>query len=91
MATDKDKGLLGGAADIVGGASDIVRGTTSGLGGGGPWHSVNSEVYHNNPSCQTGNSIAPENVKQGTGNKTLCRECERLNSAGGPVGNLTGL
>jgi hypothetical protein len=91
MATDKDKGLVGGASDIVSGASDIVRGTTSGLGGGGPWHSPNSEVYHNNPSCQTGNSIAPENVQQGTGNKTLCRECERLNSAGGPVGNLTGL
>jgi hypothetical protein len=91
MATDKDKGLVGGASDIVRGASDIVRGTTSGLGGGGPWHSPNSEVYHNNPSCQTGNSIAPENVQQGTGNKTLCRECERLNSAGGPVGNLTGL
>jgi hypothetical protein len=91
MATDKDKGLVGGASDIVGGASDIVRGTTSGLGGGGPWHSPNSEVYHNNPSCQTGNSIDPKNVQQGTGDKSLCRECERLNSAGGPVGNLTGL
>ncbi len=98
MATDKDKGLIGGAADIVGGATDSVGGvtdslreTTTGLGGGGPWHSVNSEVYHNNPNCQTGNSIAPENVQQGTGNKSLCGECEKLNSAGGPVGNLTGL
>jgi hypothetical protein len=27
----------------------------------------------------------------GTGDKTLCGECERLNGAGGPVGNLTGL
>ena len=62
MATDKDKRLLGGAADIVGGAADTVRETTNaGLGGGGPWHSANSEVYHNNPNCQTGNSIAPEN------------------------------
>jgi hypothetical protein len=92
VATDKDKGLVGGAADIVGGAADSVRETTSaGLGGGGPWHSANSDVYHNNPSCQTGNSIAPENVQQGTGGKTLCEECERLNSAGGPRGNLTGL
>ena len=99
MATDdKDKGLVGGAADIVGGATDSVGGvtdslreTTSGLGGGGPWHSANSEVYHNNPNCQTGNSIAPENVVQGTGDKSLCGECEKLNSAGGPVGNLTGL
>jgi len=89
MATDK--GLVGGAADIVGGATDSLRETTTGLRGGGPWHSANSEVYHNNPSCQTGNSIAPENVRQGTGDKALCRECEKLNSAGGPLGNLTGL
>ncbi len=99
MTTDKDKGLVGGAADIVGGATDSVGGatdslretTTGALSGKGPWHSVNSDVYHNNPNCQTGNSIAPENVLQGTGNKSLCGECERLNSAGGPVGNLTGL
>ena len=91
MAADKDKGLVGGAADIVGGATDNLRETTSGLSGGGPWHSASSEVYHNNPNCQTGNSIDPENVQQGTGDKSLCGECERLNSAGGPVGNLTGL
>ena len=91
MATDKDKGLVDGAADIVGGATDSLRETTSDLRGGGPWHSANSDVYHNNPSCQTGNSIDPENVQQGTGDKSLCGECERLNSAGGPVGNLTGL
>ena len=91
MAADKDEGLVGGAANIVGGTTDSLRETTSGLGGGGPWHSASSEVYHNNPSCQTGNSIDPENVQQGTGNKSLCGECERLNSAGGPVGNLTGL
>ena len=92
MATEKDKGLVGGAADIVGGATDNLRQTaSSGLRGRGPWHSANSDVYHNNPSCQTGNSIAPENVQQGTGDKSLCGECERLNNAGGPVGNLTGL
>jgi hypothetical protein len=91
MATVKGKGLVGGAADILGGATDSLRETTSALRGRGPWHSANSEVYHNNPSCQTGNSIASENVRQGTGNKSLCGECEKLNSAGGPVGNLTGL
>jgi len=92
VATEKDKGLVGGAADIVGGAADTVRETTSaGLGGGGPWHSANSEVYHDNPSFQIGNSTAPENVQRGTGGKPLCKECERLDSAGGPVGNLTGL
>ena len=89
---EKDKGFLGGAADVVGGATDSLRETTTGVvGGGGPWHAADSDVYHNNPSCQTGNSIAPENVRQGTGDKSLCGECERLNSAGGPVGNLTGL
>ena len=84
MTTDKDKG-------IVDAAQNTVRETTGVLRGTGPWHSVNSQVYHNNPNCQTGNSIEPENVRQGTGDKPLCEECQRLNSAGGPLGNLTGL
>jgi hypothetical protein len=84
MATDKDKG-------IVDAAQNTVRETTGLLSGKGPWHSVNSQVYHNNPNCQTGNSIEPENLREGTGDKPLCGECERLNSAGGPLGNLTGL
>ncbi len=84
MATDKDKGL-------VDTAQNTVRETTGALRGEGPWHSVDSNVYHNNPNCQTGSSIEPENVRQGTGDKQLCEECARLNSAGGPVGNLTGL
>jgi len=84
MATDKDKG-------IVDSASDGVRETTGVLRGEGPWHSANSDVYHNNPNCQTGHSIAAENVVQGTGGKALCEECERLNKSGGPVGNLTNL
>jgi hypothetical protein len=84
MATDKDKG-------IVGSATDRVRETTGSLRGEGPWYSSNSDVYHNNRNCQTGNSIAPENLQQGTGGKPLCEECERLNSSGGPLGNLTNL
>jgi hypothetical protein len=91
MATDKDKGLVGGAGDIVGGTADSLKETTGALRDGGAWHSSGSDVYHNNTSCQTGNSIAPENVQRGTGDKALCGECERLNGAGGPVGNLTGL
>ena len=58
------------------------------VGGEGPWHSVNSEVYHNNPNCQTGSSIEPENILRGTGDKRLREECERLNRAGGPVGDF---
>ncbi len=84
MAKEKDIGIM----DV---AQNTLRQTTGTLRGEGAWHSVNSEVYHNNPSCQTGNSIAPENVRRGTGDKSLCGECERLNGAGGPVGNLTGL
>ncbi len=53
--------------------------------GHGPWHSVNSGIYHDNPNCQTGNSIAPENIRRGTGDGRLCEECARLNDAAGPV------
>ena len=84
MSTDNEKGLIGST-------SDQLKETTGILKGQGPWHSANSDVYHNNPACQTGNSIKAENVQQGTGGKPLCGECEKLNSAGGPVGNLTGL
>jgi hypothetical protein len=37
--------------------------------GQGPWHSVNSDIYDNNPDCQTGGSIDPENIRPGTGGK----------------------
>ena len=72
MTTGKNKG-------IVGLASDRLRETNGALRGEGPWH---SEVYHKNRKCQKGNSIAPENIEQGTGGKPLCEECERLNSLG---------
>jgi len=84
MVTNKGKEML----DTT---KNTVRETTGVLRGEGPWHSVNSDIYHNNPNCQTGNRIEPENLRQGTGNKQLCEECKRLNSAGGPVGNLTNL
>jgi hypothetical protein len=62
--------------------------------GQGPWHSVNSDIYHDNPGCQTGGMIDPENIRQGTGGKRLCEECERLDNAAGsvapPMGDLTG-
>jgi MIP family channel proteins len=64
------------------------------VGQEGPWHSVNSDIYHDNPNCQTGNSIDPENIRRGTGGNRLCEECARLNRAADPmagtVGNLTG-
>ena len=62
--------------------------------GGGPWHSVNSDIYHDNPDCQTGGMIDPENIREGTGGKRLCEECARLDRASGsvaaPMGDLTG-
>ena len=84
MATDKDKGL-------VEGVQNTLRQTTGALRGEGPWYSANSDVYHNNPNCQNGNSMNPENVRQGAGGKPLCEECQRPNNAGGTVGNVTGL
>ncbi|MEF3405281.1 hypothetical protein [Agromyces sp. CCNWLW203] len=43
-----------------------------------PWHSVNSDVHHNNTSCNTGNNIERENRRSGDGGKPLCSECRRL-------------
>jgi MIP family channel proteins len=62
--------------------------------GQGPWHSVNSDIYHDNPDCQTGGSIDSENIREGTGGKRLCHECERLDNAtdsvAPPMGDLIG-
>jgi MIP family channel proteins len=62
--------------------------------GQGPWHSANSDIYHDNPDCQTGGMIDPENIRPGTGGKRLCEECARLDNAAGsvapPMGDLTG-
>jgi hypothetical protein len=46
----------------------------------GAWHSVASPVFHNNPECDTGNNIEPENLRPGTGGKRLCEECARLSA-----------
>jgi hypothetical protein len=43
-----------------------------------PWHSTKQTVHHNNTECNTGNNIEKENLRQGTGGKPLCKECERL-------------
>jgi hypothetical protein len=44
-----------------------------------PWHSIKSEVHHNNTDCNTGNNIEAENRREGTGGKPLCEECKKLN------------
>ncbi len=47
-----------------------------------PWHSVLSNVFHNNTNCNTGNNIEREYVRPGTGGKRLCTECANLNAQG---------
>lgn len=42
------------------------------------WHSAKSGVHHVCSNCNTGNNIERENVRQGTGGKPLCDECQRL-------------
>jgi hypothetical protein len=44
------------------------------------WHSIKSEIYHDNTACNTGNNIEPEHLRQGTGGKPLCNECKLLNN-----------
>lgn len=45
-----------------------------------PWHSVKASVYHDDSDCNTGNNIERENLRSGTGGKSKCAECKRLNS-----------
>ena len=47
-----------------------------------PWHSIKSDVHHNNTNCNTGNNIERENIRQGTGGKPLCEECKNLKKQG---------
>jgi hypothetical protein len=47
-----------------------------------PWHSIKEDVHHDNTNCNTGNNIEKENLRQGTGGKRLCYECDRLDKAG---------
>lgn len=58
--------------------------------GQGPWHSANSDIYHDNPDCRTGTSIDPENIQQGTGGNRLCEECARLDRAADPGASAMG-
>lgn len=43
-----------------------------------PWHSIKSNVHHDNTDCNTGNNIERENLRSGTGGKPLCSECRNL-------------
>lgn len=43
-----------------------------------PWHSTRQNVHHVCTNCNTGNNIEKENLRDGTGGKPLCAECQRL-------------
>ena len=47
----------------------------------GAWHSRKSGVYHIDPDCTVGNNIEQENWQSGHGNRSLCRQCRRLQRA----------
>jgi hypothetical protein len=47
------------------------------------WHSKkDGDVYHNNSKCTKGNNIEFQNKVSGTGGKSLCSECQKLNKDG---------
>lgn len=43
-----------------------------------PWHSIKDDVHHNNDECFYGGEIKFRNVRLGTGDKPLCKECLRF-------------
>jgi hypothetical protein len=43
-----------------------------------PWHSIKQTIYHNETSCTVGKNIQIKNLRDGTGEKPLCRECAGL-------------
>jgi ribosomal protein S17 len=46
------------------------------------WHSAKQPVHHDNSECNTGNNIEDENIRKGTGDKRLCKECRELDKKG---------
>jgi hypothetical protein len=49
-----------------------------------PWHStrLGETVHHDNTACTEGNNIEKYYFAWGTGNRPLCKHCERLDQAG---------
>lgn len=41
------------------------------------YHSILSNAHHNNPKCTIGSKLGKEHIRQGTGGKPLCLECEK--------------
>ena len=47
-----------------------------------PWHSIMQNVHHDNTTCTEGINIETYYLRQGTGGKTLCQHCARLDREG---------
>jgi hypothetical protein len=48
-----------------------------------PWHSLKQNVHHDNTECQEGKSIAPTDLREGTGGRPACERCVQLNDSDG--------
>lgn len=46
-----------------------------------PWHSVKENVYHNHADCESRETIPADDRRHGTGNKPLCKVCEKLSKS----------
>lgn len=46
------------------------------------WNTIEQMCFHNNPKCPSGKKIKPEQRNEGTGKKTLCPNCAKLNAEG---------
>jgi hypothetical protein len=54
-----------------------------------PFHSPRQRIHHRDETCAVGQTIAPNELRLGTGGKDLCPECEELVRAknGGHAGD----
>jgi hypothetical protein len=47
-----------------------------------PWHAITHNVHHTSLECSEGKKlIAPAAIRDGTGGRPLCPECEKLAQA----------
>ena len=82
MATDKGKG-------VVGAAQNAVRQTTGALKERARGTRPTPTFTITTPTARPATAWTPRTC--GKGPASPCEECKRLNNAGGPVGNVTGL
>ncbi len=57
-----------------------------------PWYSANENIYHEHLDCKAGSEIDSAFVRKGTGDRSLCPECNNLieNSYPNPINDYLG-